>query len=177
MNTSPILLGSTLAIHRGAIDQTTITTQPPPDVMQRVRGALESMGIEVHVESEYKYRCIRPGRRSSPSTVDKDEDKDEDSSIDSDDIDQGRTDATPEEEPTTPKAVASPLPSQTSTETEIAYGPRPSDPSDEVRFSVELTRLSGLADTYSLDIRRLKGGLRGYKFVYDQLRELANLQR
>ena len=45
------------------------------------------------------------------------------------------------------------------------------DPGDEVRFSVELTILDGLADTYSLDIRRLRGCLRSYKFVYDTLRE------
>lgn len=54
---------------------------------------------------------------------------------------------------------------------DIVYGTRSEDPGDEVRFSVELTRLDGLVDTYSLDIRRLKGNLRSYKFVYDILRE------
>jgi hypothetical protein len=54
----------TLGIHRGAIDQDTITTQPPPIVMKRVNEALESMGIEIQVESEYKYRCIRARRPS-----------------------------------------------------------------------------------------------------------------
>ncbi|KAH9477150.1 hypothetical protein JR316_0011067 [Psilocybe cubensis] len=54
------------------------------------------------------------------------------------------------------------------------YGPSPaSDPSHEVRFSVELTQLSGLPGTYSLDIRRLKGHLRSYKYIYDTLRELS----
>lgn len=60
------------------------------------------------------------------------------------------------------------LPSSTQ---EIVYGARSEDPGDEVRFSVELTRLDGLVDTYSLDIRRLKGNLRSYKFIYDMLRE------
>jgi len=45
------------------------------------------------------------------------------------------------------------------------------DQGDEVRFSVELTRLDRLNDTFSLDIRRLKGNLRSYKFLYDTLRE------
>jgi protein-serine/threonine kinase len=90
----------------------------------------------------------------------------------------------------TPKATPSPLPELTTsdsasssisdlTETvslptstrEIVYGTRSEDPGDEVRFSVELTRLEGLIDTYSLDIRRLKGNLRSYKFLYDLLRE------
>lgn len=51
------------------------------------------------------------------------------------------------------------------------YGDSAQDAGDEVRFSVELTRLDRLHDTYSLDIRRLKGNLRSYKFLYDTLRE------
>ncbi len=54
---------------------------------------------------------------------------------------------------------------------EPMYGDRSVDQQDEVRFSVELTRIDRLEDTYSLDIRRLKGNLRSYKFLYDALRE------
>ena len=51
------------------------------------------------------------------------------------------------------------------------YGPPAEDLADEVRFTVEVTRLAGLNDTYSVDIRRLKGNLRSYKFVYCTIRE------
>lgn len=51
------------------------------------------------------------------------------------------------------------------------YGDQSQDAGDEVRFSVELTRLDRLTDTFSLDIRRLKGNLRSYKFLYDMARE------
>ncbi|KAJ7817559.1 hypothetical protein B0H14DRAFT_3474573 [Mycena olivaceomarginata] len=51
---------------------------------------------------------------------------------------------------------------------------RVEDAGDEVRFSVELTRLDRLNDTYSLDIRRLKGNLRSYKFLYDTLRNATD---
>src|ERR1700761_725710 len=51
------------------------------------------------------------------------------------------------------------------------YGEKTLDQWDEVRFSVELTRIDRLDDTFSLDIRRLKGNLRSYKFLYDTLRE------
>ncbi|KIO20282.1 hypothetical protein M407DRAFT_81778 [Tulasnella calospora MUT 4182] len=54
---------------------------------------------------------------------------------------------------------------------EPIYGDRTIDMQDEVRFSVELTRIDRLEDTFSLDIRRLKGNLRSYKFLYDTLRE------
>jgi protein-serine/threonine kinase len=50
------------------------------------------------------------------------------------------------------------------------YGDQAEDVGDEVRFSVELTRLDRLKDMYSLDIRRLKGNLKSYKFLYDTLR-------
>ena len=51
------------------------------------------------------------------------------------------------------------------------FGDTQQDAGDEVRFSVELTRLDRLDDTFSLDIRRLKGNLRSYKFLYDTLRQ------
>lgn len=54
---------------------------------------------------------------------------------------------------------------------EPVYGDRTVDQGDEVRFSVELTRIDGLDDTFSLDIRRLKGHLRSYKYLYDAVRE------
>ena len=54
---------------------------------------------------------------------------------------------------------------------EPIYGSQPEDAGDEVRFSVELTRLDRLDGTYSLDVRRLKGNLRSYKFLYETPRE------
>jgi hypothetical protein len=50
------------AIHRGAIDQTTITTRSPSEVMESVKLALESMGVEMQVECLYKLRCVRAAR-------------------------------------------------------------------------------------------------------------------
>ena len=53
---------------------------------------------------------------------------------------------------------------------EPVFGDPTEDVGDEVRFSVELTRIDRLTDTFSLDIRRLKGNLRSYKFLYDTIR-------
>lgn len=58
---------------------------------------------------------------------------------------------------------------------EAIYGDTSQDAGDEVRFSIELTRIDRLKDTYSLDIRRLKGNLRSYKFLYDTIREYVPL--
>ncbi|CAO1634186.1 unnamed protein product [Parajaminaea phylloscopi] len=46
------------------------------------------------------------------------------------------------------------------------YGEARVDGGQEVRFSVEITRIKNLPGLYSLDIRRLRGPLTSYKFLY-----------
>ena len=76
--------------------------------------------------------------------------------------------------PVTPEGPSFPESSSNSllVSSEPIYGGVSSkDKGGEVRFSVELTRIAGLDDTFSLDMRRLKGDLGSYKFLYDTLRE------
>lgn len=72
-------------------------------------------------------------------------------------------------------AASSPVEPMPSGVGEPVYGDAAQDAGDEVRFSIELTRIDRLKDTYSLDIRRLKGNLRSYKFLYDAIREYVCL--
>jgi protein-serine/threonine kinase len=74
-----------------------------------------------------------------------------------------------DDEATSP--ATSPLNTEPLSTQDPIYGDINQDAGDEVRFSVELTRLDRLNDTFSLDIRRLKGNLKSYKFLYDTLRE------
>jgi protein-serine/threonine kinase len=53
--------------HHGAVSQATVTQGPPSDVMRQVCEVLEGMGVEIQVESEYKYRCKRVKRRRAPT--------------------------------------------------------------------------------------------------------------
>ncbi|KIM89905.1 hypothetical protein PILCRDRAFT_56007, partial [Piloderma croceum F 1598] len=131
-----------LRVHHGAVDHSTITTKPPPEVMKHVREVLEGMGMDIRLENEFKYRCIRLKRKKTGTN--------DDSS------------------PLGSPVVVEPSPPSSP---EPLYGDTAQDAGDEVRFSVELTRLDRLNDTFSLDIRRLKGNLRSYKFLYDTLRE------
>ncbi|KAG1750401.1 Pkinase-domain-containing protein [Suillus paluster] len=196
-----------LRIHHGAVDQTTITTRPPPEVIKHVCQVLEGMGIELKQESEYKYRCVRTKRKKSGaiglgfsgsgnglaaftmvgSAASNGVDKRglpvpsnsssaggmlkgllmrrqssqvsgvAPSQASMDDDNGGMT--------------SSPVDSSPSGTHETVYGDTSQDAGDEVRFSIELTRIDRLKDTYSLDIRRLKGNLRSYKFLYDTIRE------
>jgi protein-serine/threonine kinase len=185
-----------MGMHRGAIDKTTVTTQPPARVMAHVAGVLQAMGVEIQQESTYRFRCIRPkkgsGTGAGPAA-----------------LTQARTgeDTThlaapvPGHMPTSSSVASrcvSPLDSDSrplspfdspilqsfgaptgpgAPAVEVLYGSPPDDSHDEVRFSVELTRLEGLSGTYSLDVRRLKGGLRSYSFIYNTIRERASINR
>ncbi|KAJ6490208.1 CAMK/CAMKL/Kin4 protein kinase [Mycena vitilis] len=200
-------------IHHGAVDQGTITTGQPPDVMRHVKTVLVGMGVEIFVESEYKYRCIRAkqgrgGKGGSASTppggvaaftmvgsagsngqVDKRGlPLPSQSSFSGGGMLRGLlmrrqssqvsnaagSTSFDADESLNNSGILTAEPASTA---ETVYGAALEDAGDEVRFSVELTRLDRLNDTYSLDIRRLKGNLRSYKFLYDTLRKRADLQR
>jgi protein-serine/threonine kinase len=81
----------------------------------------------------------------------------------------GETEAPSPEMAPSPVLPGGPRPGELAPEP--VYGDPTHDQGDEVRFYVELTKLDGLKDTYSIDIRRLKGNLRSYKFLYDCITE------
>ncbi|KAG6868474.1 hypothetical protein C0993_002239 [Termitomyces sp. T159_Od127] len=196
-----------LRAHRGAVDQSMITTKSPPDVIRHVRAVLESMGVGVQVESEYKYQCVRAKRRKGSLVVGGASTPPASGglaavkmvgSAASNGVDKR---GLPMPSPTTFSApggmlrgllmrrqssqasatgpalpldddISPPLATEaTGLINATTYGDSAQDLGDEVKFSVELTRIDRLNDTYSLDIRRLKGNLRSYKFLYDTLRE------
>lgn len=200
-----------LRIHHGAVDQKTITTRPPPEVMAHVKKVLEGMGVEIQLESEYKYRCIRAKRKknavgssaasaASPtaslaavtmvgSAASNGVDRRglplpspsafsgtggmlrgllmrrQSSQVSNHSVQQ----SLPFDDETA-VVVSEPLLME-----DVAFGDPNEDVGDEVRFSVELTRLDRLNNTFSLDIRRLKGNLRSYRFLYNTLRNRADL--
>ncbi|KIP06569.1 hypothetical protein PHLGIDRAFT_72491 [Phlebiopsis gigantea 11061_1 CR5-6] len=161
----------TLRVHHGAVDTTTITTSPPPDVMKQVKKVLEDMGIEIQIEGDYKYRCVRPKRKKAAGASNAGL---RESAGGLAAFTMVSAFAHSESQNASEAALIAAAPT-TDAPAQITgepiYGNIPQDQGDEVRFSVELTRLDRLDDTYSLDIRRLKGNLRSYKFLYDTLRE------
>jgi hypothetical protein len=51
------------------------------------------------------------------------------------------------------------------------------DGGDEIRFSVEITRIRNLPGLYSLDIKRLRGNVWSFKFVYQTILEYVWMER
>ncbi|CBQ69408.1 related to Serine/threonine protein kinase [Sporisorium reilianum SRZ2] len=71
--------------------------------------------------------------------------------------------------------VASNLVVQDENQPPPLYGDASVDGGQEIRFSVEVTRIKNLPGLYSLDIRRMKGNLWAYKFVYQALLDRCQL--
>jgi len=209
-----------MRVHHGAVDHSTITTKPPPEVMKHVREVLEGMGMDIRLENEFKYRCIRLKRKKTGTNVGlglRDIGSGNGLAVfnmvgsaasngvdtrglpvpssssfsstggmlkgllmrrQSSQVSTSGTASQPSlalEDDNSP--LGSPVIVEPSSLPDPLYGDTAQDAGDEVRFSVELTRLDRLNDTLSLDIRRLKGNLRSYKFLYDTLRERADLGR
>jgi hypothetical protein len=66
-------------------------------------------------------------------------------------------------------------PTTTTPPATLTYGDPALDPGDEVRFSVELCKIKNLPGLYIVDIRRMRGNLWSYKFLYHALLEQLNL--
>lgn len=60
---------------------------------------------------------------------------------------------------------------------EPLYGPPTHDALDEVRFALEITAFKNLEGQFLVEIRRLKGQLKSYKFLYETVRERLELQQ
>ncbi|KAF9405113.1 hypothetical protein BGZ94_003751 [Podila epigama] len=59
---------------------------------------------------------------------------------------------------------------------EPLYGEETIDSGEEIRFSIELCRMKNLGSLYSVDIRRMKGNLWTYKFLYHAVLNTLDLQ-
>ncbi|KAG0253605.1 hypothetical protein BG011_006255 [Mortierella polycephala] len=59
---------------------------------------------------------------------------------------------------------------------EPLYGEEVIDSGEEIRFSIELCRIKNLHGLYSVDIRRMKGNLWAYKFLYHAVLDTLDLQ-
>ncbi|CAE6534730.1 unnamed protein product [Rhizoctonia solani] len=186
----PIVNRAGMRVHEGAVDQAMVTSGSPLDALSHAEAVLVEMGIAFIKESEWKFRCVRHKKRKggisgsvgglSAGVM---------GSAASNGVNHRGLPMPPppsfggaggmlrgllrrsSAQPGVP--TESDGPSQQSGPEPI-YGERSDDAQDEVRFFVELTRIDRLEDTYSIDVRRLKGNLRSYKFLYDNMREFCS---
>ncbi|KAI7891341.1 uncharacterized protein EV154DRAFT_420619 [Mucor mucedo] len=151
MPSTPGGVDERIQIHQGAIDRTALTSQPPADIVKDVKRILRILGIEAKAEgsSPYLLKC------SHISLV----------------------------APSNPDSVISSTSSAGGVLTTVArglepiYGDASIDNGDEIRFAVEVCRFQNLPGLYIIDIRRLKGNVWAYKFLYHKLIDFLNVGR
>ncbi|RKP37253.1 hypothetical protein BJ085DRAFT_10771, partial [Dimargaris cristalligena] len=122
-----------LKLHRGAVDQNSLTSLPPDEVFQRVKQIIFDMGLEVYKESDYKIKCIRPSSKAIPPASGS---------------------------PAGPQTVSdngSPAP---------VYGELYIDAAGEVRLTVDICKLKNLPHLLTVRVRRQRGNIWSYKFLY-----------
>ncbi|KAG8715579.1 hypothetical protein FRC11_002754 [Ceratobasidium sp. 423] len=182
----PIVNRAGMRVHEGAVDQAMVTSGSPLDALSHAEAVLVEMGIAFTKESEWKFRCVRHKKRKggisgsvgglSAGVM---------GSAASNGVNQRGLPMPPPPSfggaggmlrGLLRRSSAQPgVPTESETPQQAGpepiYGGRSDDAQDEVRFFVELTRIDRLEDTYSIDVRRLKGNLRSYKFLYDNMRE------
>ncbi|KAI8353999.1 kinase-like domain-containing protein [Blakeslea trispora] len=159
-----------LRIHHGAVDQEALTSRHPGQVFAEVKQTLKSLGLEYKRDgSEFKLKCSRPKRSAAEKRKS-----------------AQRTLHAPPLQPPQHHHGGAPFrmllrrasASQASTESDkpaTIYGDPNVDPGEEVRFSVELCKIKNLPGLYIVDMRRMRGNVWAYKFIYRTLLDTLKL--
>ncbi|KAG0749958.1 hypothetical protein G6F57_005055 [Rhizopus arrhizus] len=145
-----------LRTHHGAVDQEALTSRPPTQVFVEVKQTLKSMGLEFKRDGgEYKLKCVRPKKaQHHPNPPHNPNLR----------MLLRRSSNTQQQE-------------QTIAERSIIYGEPSVDPGDEVRFSIELCKIKNLPGIYIVDMRRMRGNVWAYKYLYHTLMDALHLKQ
>lgn len=194
---------SKLRVHTGLVDQSALSSRPPPEIMAEVVRVLHEMGMDVKQEGEYRLRCTRARRRKAgpttglslmgsasanktdgrglplPSTASaggisslkgmllrrgSSYSSQHSAAIARSESDLLTSTATTPTPGQTPSPVLGPV-------NEPLYGEHSIDNGDEVKFVVDLCRIKNLSGLYLLSIKRLRGSVWSFKFIYQTVVE------
>lgn len=189
-------IDSRLRLHAGVVDQNALTAKSPLVVIKDIDRVLHQMGIEARRETEFKLRCTRVRRKKAAATtalggslasLSLNAGPASTSGVDRRGLPvpsspsntsllgsglrgmlmrRGSSQTGISALLSTPSDVGSPT-TRSPVDPEPIYGDHTVDQGDEIRFSVELTRIKNLPGLYSVDIKRLRGNVWTYKFLYE----------
>ncbi|KAL9546748.1 hypothetical protein PS6_007496 [Mucor atramentarius] len=164
---------SKLRLHRGAVDQDALTSKAPNEVLHEIKECLNMMGIDMKKCHDFKIKCVRPARRRPvPEKI------------------HANANApagarTRKNTTTIPFKLffnnnnhsnnISPKTTATTSTTHIIYGEQGIDNGEQVQFNVELSKIENLPGLYVVDIKRTRGNIWAFKFLYHTLLDLLNL--
>ncbi|KAI8097981.1 kinase-like domain-containing protein [Gilbertella persicaria] len=148
---------SKLRLHKGAVDQDALTSKAPNEVLQTIKESLSIMGIGMKRCHDFKVKCVRPARQHHGQYRSR------------------KISAAPFKLFFHPNATHSSNDRRTQAAGNVIYGEQGIDSGDEVQFTVELSKIENLPGLYVVDIRRTRGNIWAFKFLYHTLLDLLNL--
>jgi hypothetical protein len=161
---------SKLRLHRGAVDQDALTSRAPFEVIMSIKESLKCMGIEMKHVSDFKIKCVRPMRKNA-STVTRRTTRTRKISAAPFKLFFSSSSATNATPPTNKEIKKEPV----IEEETVIYGEQGIDNGDEVQFSVELSKIENLPGLYVVDIKRIRGNIWAFKFLYHTLLDKLDL--
>lgn len=148
---------SKLRLHRGAVDQDALTSKAPNEVLLTIKESLQCMGIDMKRTTDFKLKCIRPMRKGmTPTTRTR------------------KMSAVPFKLFFSSSTTSIPTVVKAK-EPNVIYGEQGIDNGDEVQFTVELSKIENLPGLYVVDIKRTRGNIWAFKFLYHALLDLLDL--
>ncbi|KAI8370909.1 kinase-like domain-containing protein [Blakeslea trispora] len=160
---------SRLRLHKGAVDQDALTSKAPNEVLQTITESLNMMGIDMKRSHDFKIKCVRPARQQSTYKRTR--------KISAVPFKLFFHPNTTQQQQKSSQRPNSGLPHHPVQEKKgnVLYGEQGIDSGDEVQFTVELSKIENLPGLYVVDIRRTRGNIWAFKFLYHTLLDLLNL--
>lgn len=171
-----------LRTHHGAVDHEALTSRSPNEVFLEIKQTLLAMGIDVKDDGEYKLKCVRRKRvvvpvssSSSSTTSPKKQQPNNNAGQNNMHVDpkKRKTSANNTQKIRMLLRRGSSMNNNVAMDEEgeekknpILYGDPVVDPGEEVRFSMELCKIKNLPGLYIVDIRRMRGNVWSYKYLY-----------
>ncbi|CEI87118.1 Putative CAMK/CAMKL/KIN4 protein kinase [Rhizopus microsporus] len=152
---------SKLRIHRGAVDQDALTSKAPNEVLFTIKEALTFMGICMKRVHDFKIKCIRPSRQQQQLQQLQLQQQ------------QKRTSLKLFFHHNLHNNINN---NNNRHKVETMYGEQGIDNGDQVQFTVELSKIENLPGLYVVDIRRIRGNIWAFKFLYHTLLDLLDLR-
>lgn len=151
-----------LRLHRGAVDQDALTSRAPNEVLLTIKSSLTMMGIDMKRCHDYKIKCVRPARQHKQTQQQQPRPR-------------NNKPAFKLFFPVNTKTATAIAAAKNSHAQNVIYGEQGIDPGDEIQFSVELSKIENLPGLYVVDIKRTRGNIWAFKFLYHTLLDLLDL--
>lgn len=158
---------SKLRLHRGAVDQDALTSKAPNEVLMTMKESLQRMGIEIKRVSDFKLKCVRPMRKKNNITRTR--------KISTVPFKLFFTSHSTTTTTTTTATTTTTTAITDEGQKSVIYGEQGIDNGDEIQFTVELAKIENLPGLYVVDIKRNRGNIWAFKFLYHTLLDLLDL--